>query len=165
MKVAIAMFILITMLPLSSFSGQGQIGTAAPDFSLADLNGKAVTLKQFKGKVVFLTFWESWCTPCRDELPELDALYARYGKDGLEVIGISTETSRSGMVKFLQKVPVTFKVLIDENGAAGDAYRVSGLPTGFIIGRDGVIRHKHVGFGKEFLPMYEKEIVEQLKPH
>jgi peroxiredoxin len=64
---------------------------------------------------------------------------------------------------FLRKVPVTFQILVDEKGDAAEAYRFSGLPAGFIIGRDGVIRHRHRGFSKEFLPEYEKEIVELLK--
>jgi peroxiredoxin len=145
------------------YSYAGEAGTVAPSFSLADLNGKTVTLEQFRGKVVFLNFWALWCGPCREELPELDRLYRKYGKEGLEVIGICMETSEARVSGFLRKAPVMFPILMDKNGDTAEAYRFSGLPSGFIIGRDGVIRHRHMGFGRELLPEYEKEIMELLK--
>ena len=147
--------------PLTALAANA--GTAAPSFNLEDLNGSSVTLEQFKGKVVFLDFWGTWCAPCKEEMPELDKLYNKYRKEGFEVIGVSINGSRPDIEKFLQKVPVGFHILIDDKDRAGDAYRVSSLPVGFIIGKDGIIRHKHMGFGSEFLPMYEKEIIELLK--
>ena len=141
----------------------GQVGTPAPDFSLMDLKGNAVTLKQFKGKVVFLDFWAPWCDPCREEIPALDALYKKYRNDGLEVIGIDIDDSEKLAAEFLQKIPVAFTILIDKRGISRRAYNFRMLPTAFIIGRDGVIRNVHMGFGKEFLQMYETEIAELLK--
>ena len=157
--IAACLFMLLQ--PVYSYAGQA--GTVAPSFSLADLNGKTITLEQFRGKVVFLNFWALWCGPCREELPELDRLYRKYGKEGLEVIGICMETSEARVISFLRKVRVTFPILMDKNGDTAEAYRFSGLPSGFIIGRDGVIRHRHTGYGRELLPEYEKEIMELLK--
>lgn len=161
MKIVILTLLLALTLPI--IANASQVGTSAPDFSLMDLNGKAVTLKQFRGKVVFLDFWAPWCEPCREELPSLDALYKKYSNDGLEVIGIDIDTSEKLLAEFLQKVPVTFSVLIDRKGIIRREYYFRTSPTAFIIGRDGVIRYLHMGFGKEFLQMYEKEIAELLK--
>lgn len=161
MKTIIITLLLALILPV--LANAGQVGTVSPDFSLAALNGTAVSLKQFRGKVVFLDFWAPWCDPCREEFPSLDALYKKYSNDGLEVIGISIDPSEKLVAEFLQKVPVAFTVLIDKKNVIRREYNFRTLPTAFIIGKDGVIRYMHMGFGKEFLQMYEKEIVELLK--
>ena len=155
------MLILILFVPLHSYSGQ--IGTMAPAFSLVDLNGRTISLEQFSGKVVFLDFWAPWCIPCKQELPELDKLYKQFGKDGFEVIAISVEPSEKNVAAFLKKVPLSVHVLIDKKNEVSDAYRVSSLPTGFIIGRDGIIYRVLKGFSIESLPIYEKEIDALLK--
>ncbi len=147
--------------PLCSYSAE--IGGKAPAFSLKDIKGNIVTLESLKGKVVFVDFWATWCGPCKEEFPELDALYKKYGKDGFEVVGISVDKSESNVAEFLKKRPVSFTILTNTNGDVAEAYGLPGMPTGFIIGKDGVIRYRHVGFSKAFLPVYEKEIVELLK--
>jgi peroxiredoxin len=147
--------------PFSVYSGC--VGDIAPSFTLKDLNGNTVTLDSFKGKVVFLDFWASWCGPCKEELPELELLYKKYGKDGFEVIGVSVDKSESNIAAFLKKRPVSFTILTNIKGDVAEAYGLPGMPTGYIIGKDGAIQHRHVGFAKAFLPVYEKEIVELLK--
>jgi thiol-disulfide isomerase/thioredoxin len=161
MKIFVTMLLLLIMKPV--LTQANQVGTIAPDFSLEDLNNKATTLQQFKGKVVFLDFWAPWCDPCRAELPALDALHKRYDKDGLVIIGLDMDPSDKLVKEFLQKVPVAFTILVDKKGAARRSYRIRTLPTAFVIGKDGVIRYVHMGYDKEFLQMYEKEIVELLK--
>jgi peroxiredoxin len=90
-----ASMLMMLMILASVYSSADQAGTVAPAFALRDLNGNSVTLEQFRGKVVFLDFWALWCTPCRKELPELDTLYRKYGKEGFVVIGICMETSEA----------------------------------------------------------------------
>jgi thiol-disulfide isomerase/thioredoxin len=160
-KVITLLFLLSLALPIGAIAGQ--VGTPAPDFTLSDLKGNAFTLKQFRGKVVFLDFWTPWCDPCREEFPALDALYKKYRNDGLEVIGIDIDDSEKLAAEFLQKIPVAFTILIDKKGISRRAYSFRMLPTAFIIGRDGVIRNVHMGFGKEFLQTYETEIAKLLK--
>lgn len=160
MKISLTVLILVLM-PV--FARAGQVGTVAPDFSLKDLNGKTVALQQLKGKVVLLDFWAPWCPPCREELPALDALYKKYNNDGLVIIGIDMDDSEKLVAEFLQRAPVSFTILIDRKGTLTREYRFRTLPTAFIVGKDGVIRYQHMGFGKEFMPTYEKEIVELLK--
>jgi peroxiredoxin len=159
-KTIIAIFVLLILSPVVSYSGQ--IGSTAPAFNLVGVNGKGVSLEQFKGKVLFLTFWAPWCIPCREELPALEDLYKKFGKDGLQVIGISVDDSLKDVQAFLSKVPISFPILLDK-GDVNESYRVTGLPTGFIVGKDGIIRNVHRGFGKEFIAIYEKEIQELLK--
>ncbi len=157
----ISVLILIFFVPLHSYSGQ--IGTMAPAFSLADLNGRTISLEQFKGKVVFLDFWAPWCIPCRQELPELDKLYNKFRKDGFEVIGISIDSSEKNVAAFMQKIPLSVHIVLDKKNEVSDAYRVTSLPTGFIIGRDGIIHRVYKGFDKGSLPLYETEIDALLK--
>jgi peroxiredoxin len=147
--------------PVPGYSAQ--LGTMAPAFSLVDVYGRGLSLEQFKGKVVFLDFWAPWCIPCRQELPELDNLYKKFKKDGLEVIGISVDPSEKNTAAFLQKVPVGIHTVIDKKNEVSDAYGVTSLPTGFIIGKDGIVRYQHQGFDKAFLSLYEKEITVLLK--
>jgi peroxiredoxin len=161
MKIISTLFLFLLLFPLAADSAQ--VGQPAPAISLKDMKGNIVTLESFKGKVVFLDFWAPWCIPCKEELPELDRLYKKYWKDGFEVVGICLDTPQERVTRFLQKVHVTFQILIDKKGDAAEAYRFSGVPAGFLIGRDGAIKHKHMGFGREFLPLFEKEITELLK--
>lgn len=163
MKIASAAFILACLLIAPFKAYTAGIGEAAPAFSLKDMKGDTVTLDSMKGKVVFLDFWATWCDPCREEFPELDALYKKYGKDEFEVIGISVDKSESNVAEFLKKRPVSFTILTNTKDGVAEAYSLPGMPTGFIIGKDGVIKYRHVGFSKAFLPVYEREIIELLK--
>ncbi len=162
-SVKIIIITLLLAFALSGFANAGQVGTLAPDFSLEDVHGNVVTLKQFNGKVVFLDFWAPWCDICREELPALDTLYKKYSKDGFEIIGIDMDPSEKKLAEFLQKAPVTFTILSDKKSIIRRGYNFRTLPTAFVIGRDGVIRYVHLGFGQEFSQMYEKEISELLK--
>ena len=154
---------MVTFMMMPASVHAGQVSETAPSFTLTTLSGESVSLDGFRGKIVFLIFWAAWCAPCRVELPELDRLYKKYNHEGFEVIAISVDASESDVKNFLRKFPVRFPVLLDKQSDVNDAYRVSGLPTAFIIGKNGIIRHVHRGFGKEFLPMYEKEIEDILK--
>jgi len=159
-RLLVIALILAIIAPGYAFSGQ--IGAQAPSFALPDLNGSTVSLEQFKGKVVFLDFWAPWCIPCKQELSELDKLYKKYRNDGFEVIGISIDPSEKNIAAFLQKVPLSFIIALDKKNEGSDTYRVSSLPTGFIIGRDGIIRRKYSGYDKESFTQIEHELSELL---
>ena len=155
--------ILILSILLPFIPAAGSADEVAPGFSLTTLGGNTVTLENYKGKVVFLSFWAPWCASCREELPDLDVLYKKFSKNGFTVLSVCVESSASVVAGFLNKHPVSFPVLIDKGGEVADRYRLSGFPVSFVIGKDGVIRHKHSGYGKEFLADYEKEILDLLK--
>jgi peroxiredoxin len=100
------------------------VNSKAPDFTLKDMNGKNVTLSSFRGKVVLLNFWATWCPPCKAEMPDLNRLYRDTKHRGFEIIAVSTDKSIDHVKDFLSKSKVDFIILFDENRTAAKQYRV-----------------------------------------
>jgi peroxiredoxin len=136
---------------------------AAPGWKLKDVDGNPVSLSQFKGKVVVLDFWATWCPPCRTEIPGYIALQKKYRDDGLVVVGISVDTDGVAPVKkFMKDIGINYIVVMADD-VVQDAYGpLQGYPTTFIIDRDGQIRNKKLG--REPAAQYEKEVLAVLKP-
>ncbi len=110
----------------------------APSFSLKDLKGNAVSLEDYKGKIVVMVFWATWCDPCREEMPTLKKLYKLYQDKGLAVLGISIDRSNGKRVKsFVEEAGLTYPILMDEDQSVRKKYQVEALPTSHLIGRDG----------------------------
>src|SRR3990170_1039148 len=104
--------------------GLTRIGPAsAPDFTLEDVSGKKMSLKDFKGKVVVLNFWATWCPPCKEEMPSFSKLESILGKDGLSVVAINDYESKKRAVSFAKKQGWKFAVLIDESGKVSESYK------------------------------------------
>jgi thiol-disulfide isomerase/thioredoxin len=117
----------------------------APDFSLPQLNGQFLQLSAYRGKVVLLDFWATWCTPCREEIPHLVELQNKYRDRGLEIIGVSMDDSPDPVREFYQRFQMNYPVVMG-NADIGERYGgVLGLPIAFIIDRDGRIYAKHIG--------------------
>jgi len=117
----------------------------APAFSLPDLNGKKVELTQYKGKVVFLNFWATWCGPCKEEMPSMEALYQEFKDKGFVFLTISVDYEGLKPVKeFLQKHRYTFPVLLDPKCDTLDPFEVKGIPTTLIIDKFGRMRARVV---------------------
>lgn len=131
----------------------------APDFTLKSLDNKNLRLSEYRGQVVMLNFWASWCAPCRQEMPLLDELYQRYGKAGFTILGVNVEDNPGAAQKTLREIPVTFPILLDNNGQVSKLYDVSAMPTTYLIDRDGNVRHLHKGYK----PGYENDYREQVK--
>jgi peroxiredoxin len=121
-------------------------GGVAPAWELHDLDGKTVHSSDFKGKVVILDFWATWCPPCRAELPSFVALQKKYQAQGLAVVGISVDKGGAEAVKsFAQKMGINYPIVLSD-GKVTDAYGgIEGIPTTFIIDRNGHIVKQHVG--------------------
>jgi peroxiredoxin len=161
MKTLIAkLFIAAILVPLPAFAVTAR--DVAPEFSLHDVNGSIVTFNSFKGMVVYLAFWATWCPSCKEELPELNTLQQKYADNGFTVLSVCIEPSDSIVANYLKKHPVVFPVLVDKEGSVAESFRFSGLPASFIIGKDGLIRHKHSGYDKESFTLIEREIIELL---
>jgi peroxiredoxin len=156
----IAFLVLLCLLvPLAS---SATIGDAAPDFSLPTLTGEKVTLGAFKGKAVLLNFWASWCTPCREELPELQKMYQKYHKQGFEVIGINIDKKQANAEKFVQRFALSFPVVLDPDSSTISKYEGRAMPTSYLIDRQGMIRQVFFGFNQKKLPDMEKAVVEAM---
>lgn len=117
----------------------------APDFTLNTTDGKTVALSALKGKVVFIDFWASWCPPCRKSIPYVEKLHERYAGRDVVVLGINVEGDPKTADAFAKKQGIQYPVLIGDEDVAR-AYRVQGIPAFFIIGPQGTLEGKYVGF-------------------
>ncbi len=121
------------------------IGNEAPDFTLPDLEGIEVSLKQFRGKVVLLNFWATWCPPCKAEIPSMSDLTRKLRDKGLVILAVSSDRSKKQVRRFLKKTPVNFTILHDPKNRISNMYKVFALPTSLVIDRDGIIIKKVLG--------------------
>ena len=131
----------------------------APDFALQTLDGETIRLSDYRGHVVLLNTWATWCPPCLDEMPDLEAYYRRRQADGFVVLAVNSQESPDTVAAFLKEHDFTFPVLLDPDGVVMSDYRVYGLPTSFFIGRDGVVRGVWSG---RLSPNRLKELVDPL---
>lgn len=108
-----------------------------PDFSLPDPTGKKLSLKSFRGKLVFLNFWASWCVPCREEMPAMERLYQEFKKREFAVFAVNVKDKRKDALAFIKELKLTYPVGFDPEGQVGLLYGAWGLPTTYLIGPKG----------------------------
>ena len=112
---------------------------AAPDFTLPNAGGKKISLKDYRGKVVFLNFWATWCESCRDEMPSMERLYQEFKGKGLEIVAVNIKEKPQDAVAFARELKLTYPVLLDSEGEVGLLYGAFGLPATYLIDRKGVV--------------------------
>jgi peroxiredoxin len=118
----------------------------APDFTLKSLEGSNLRLEEYRGQVVLINFWASWCGPCRQEMPLLDRLHHRYEDTGFAVLGVNVEGEVEPAQEIVDKTNVTFPILIDDGQKVSDMYNLQAMPTTVVVDRDGVVRYIHPGY-------------------
>ena len=118
----------------------------APAFTLASRAGQNVSLAEYKGQVVMINFWASWCGPCRQEMPLLESIYRKYNKMGFTMIGVNVEPDSNAANDWLKATPVSFPILYDRDSKVSKLYDVSGMPSTVIIDRTGKLRVLHRGY-------------------
>jgi len=123
-----------------------------------DLFAANVNFDQYKGNVVYLDFWASWCGPCRNSFPWMERMQERYGKQGLKIIAVNLDQEPALAKKFLQEFPVQFQVKYDPDGKIAEQFGVQAMPTSFLIDRTGKKIEKHNGFFTNKSSQYETEI-------
>ena len=122
----------------------GAIGSKAPDFELTDLSGKKVQLSDFQGKVVILDFWATWCGPCRMEIPNFVKLQTKYG-DKLAIVGLTVSSPEADVRSFAQKQGINYSVLLEADNLTDRYGGIVGIPTTFVLDRQGRITQKFIG--------------------
>jgi len=138
-----------------------RVGGPAPDFRLENLDGKSISLGDFRGKPVLINFWATWCPPCVSEMPFLQQVYEEWSGKGLVVLAINIGESPSEAKRFLQTHNLSLTVLLDTEGKTAEKYNITGIPTTFFVDSDGIIQQKIIGAfpNKEAIEKYLNSIM------
>lgn len=143
----------------------GSMATAAvpeaPNIKLPGLNGE-VDLSKLKGNVVYLDFWASWCKPCIKSFPWMKQMKTTYASQGLEIIAVNLDKNRKLAEAFLENMDVNFQIAFDPKGDSATTYKLRGMPSSYLIGRDGKLYATHIGFREKDKPKMEQAIKQLL---
>jgi peroxiredoxin len=148
--------------------GQVRIGEKAPGFITSTLTGQRIVFKEYwerhGKKAIVLSFFATWCQPCKEDLKYLQKIRNQYGSQGLQVLSVLTQDSakESEIRAFLQKLDVVLPVLMDEDGIIGKRYGLGGLPCNFMIDKGGILRAKYLGYSEDVKKDFEKRLKEVL---
>jgi len=134
--------------------------TPAPDFSLPTQDNQIVSLSSLKGNPVLVNFWASWCKPCREEIPELIKLYKKYNDKGFRLIGINIDKDKQNAERFINHFQINYTVAFDSQMSAINEYKAVGMPSSFIIDKNGMIRAIIYGFSENKKQLIESKIAE-----
>jgi cytochrome c biogenesis protein CcmG, thiol:disulfide interchange protein DsbE len=118
----------------------------APELTFTTATGESLSLTTLRGKVVYLDYWASWCAPCRQSFPWMEQMQARYGERGFVVLAVNVDRERAEAQRFLAASPAQLRIVYDPNGDTARLMKVKGMPSSFLIGRDGAIVSSHIGF-------------------
>ena len=135
-----------------------------PRSAASDEPAQLLDLGAHRGKVVVVDFWASWCVPCRRSFPWLDAMQRKYGEDGLVVIGVNEDSAAEEAAAFLKDVPVSFLIVRDTDGALAREFDLTAMPSSYVIGRDGELAARHLGFKSAKQGEYEETLRRLLQP-
>ena len=152
------LFIISMFFTVSVTSAQVKKGKLAPEISLKDISGQTVPLSSFKGKVVLIDFWASWCMPCRKNNPKLVALYEKFKGEGFEILGVSIDKDNADWKTAIEKDKLTWTQVVDNAGWNAQStidYGIEGIPASFLVDQDGIIRGVDLD-GKELEGMIKK---------
>lgn len=129
---------------------------------VATASTPAFDLEQYRGKVVVLDFWASWCKPCRRSIPWLNEMKSRYARDGLVVVGVNVDAQRADAERFMRAVPIDFDVVFDSGGELAQRFGLQGMPASFVFDRDGKLVASRVGFRDAQKSAHEAELKQLL---
>jgi len=141
----------------------GQPMPAVPIAQPFTKGGESVNIGAFRGKVLYVDFWASWCVPCRTSMPALESLYAKYKDRGFVVVGVNKDDRWTDAERFLQKYPASFPLASDVDEKIVKTFAVPAMPSGYLIDRKGVVRQVHTGFTAETGQVLDREIDSLLK--
>ena len=144
---------------VSGLASSDLTGQTAPDFALKSSTGENLRLSEYRGQVVMVNFWATWCGPCRQEMPLLDQLYSRYERVGFTLLGVNIDDNTSKAMNMVKELGVSFPVLFDSQKEVSKLYQVDTMPATVLIDREGTVRFIHHGYK----PGYENEYLDQIR--
>jgi thiol-disulfide isomerase/thioredoxin len=136
----------------------GETSGPAPNFTLTDSDGNAVSLEDLRGQVVMINFWASWCGPCREEMPLLEQIHQRYEPLGFTLLGVNVEENSNDAVSWLKDRPVSFPILFDPDNGVSKLYDVVAMPSTVIVDRQGNVRFLHHGYQAGYEDDYQDQV-------
>lgn len=142
-----------------SLASSGLTGQPAPDFALKSSTGANLRLSEYRGDVVMINFWATWCGPCRQEMPLLDELSSRYERVGFKLLGVNIDDDSNRAMAMIEELGVSFPVLFDARKEVSKMYDVSAMPVTVIVDREGTVRYVHHGYK----PGYEEKYLDQVR--
>ena len=150
--------IILAIFAASSLASSTLEGQSAPDFVLKSSTGNNLRLSEYRGDVVMINFWATWCGPCRQEMPLLDDLYGRYERVGFTLLGVNIDDDSRRAMKMIEELGVNFPVLFDESKDVSKLYAVEAMPVTVLVDREGTVRHVHHGYKPGYEEKYLTEI-------
>ncbi len=151
--------VLFSMLAAGSLASSGNLtGKTAPDFALKSNSGENLRLSEYRGEVVMINFWATWCAPCRQEMPLLEDLFSRYERVGFTLLGVNIDDDPRRAMAMAQELGVTFPVLFDSTKDVSKLYEVNAMPVTVILDREGSVRHVHHGYKPGYEEKYLSEV-------
>lgn len=142
----------------SSLASSGLTGQTAPDFVLKSSTGENLRLSEYRGDVVMINFWATWCGPCRQEMPLLDELYGRYQRVGFSLLGVNIDDDSRRAMAMVNELGIRFPVLFDSEKKVSKLYEVEAMPLTILLDREGTVRHIHYGYKPGYEQKYLNEI-------
>jgi peroxiredoxin len=155
----ICMGLALSAVAAVGLASSGMTGQPAPDFALKSSTGENLRLSEYRGDVVMINFWATWCGPCRQEMPLLDELYSRYERVGFNLLGVNIDDDSNRAMAMIQELGVNFPVLFDARKEVSKMYDVSAMPVTVIVDRQGTVRYVHHGYK----PGYEEKYLDQVR--
>ena len=149
---------LLTVFTATGVASSGLTGQEAPDFVLKSSSGENLRLSEHRGDVVMINFWATWCGPCRQEMPLLDDLHARYSRVGFSLLGVNIDDDSRRAMQMIDELGVNFPVLFDQEKEVSKLYNVEAMPVTVLVDRSGTVRHVHHGYKPGYEEKYLTEI-------
>ena len=156
---SILMGLALSVFAATSLASSGLEGQQAPDFALKSSTGENLRLSEYRGDVVMINFWATWCGPCRQEMPLLDELYARYQRVGFNLLGVNIDDDSRRAMQMIDELGVSFPVLFDASKEVSKLYEVEAMPVTVLVDREGNVRHVHHGYK----PGYEEKYLDEVR--
>lgn len=155
----LALGLVFSILAATSLAASGMEGQVAPDFALKSTTGENLRLSEYRGDVVMINFWATWCGPCRQEMPLLDELYGRYHRVGFNLLGVNIDDDTTRALRMVEELDLHFPVVFDTRKEVSRLYNVEAMPATILVDREGKIRHVHHGYK----PGYEDKYLDQIR--